>query len=134
MEKIEFTKDLELGIDLIDAQHRRLIDLINSLVEMNATGASRDALAEVLDELSQYIFEHFEAEEAFMLEAGYRGLAAHREQHAAFVKKCIGFQGKFRAGEARLEADILIFLAGWLVHHISGEDRRYVTHCRALVS
>lgn len=132
MEKIEFTKDLELGIGPIDSQHRRLIDLINSLLEMSAVGASREVLGEILDELSEYIFEHFEAEESLMQEAGYPGYAAHREQHAGFVKKFISFHAKFRAGEERLEVDILSYLAGWLVHHISGEDPLYAAHCQSL--
>ena len=126
MDKIVFGKDLMLGVETIDRQHARLVELINSLIEMKTFKSSRQETGEVLDELASYIFEHFRDEEKMMLEVGYPDLEAHRDLHADFVRQVMSFNKQFRSGDKELDNQMLTFLSLWLVEHIKGEDPRYV--------
>ena len=130
MDKIQFTDDLKLGIESIDNQHRKLVDLINFLIGLEAGNAQRHEIARALDELGDYIDVHFQAEEKMMQDAGYPDLEEHRELHAAFVMETTHFMEKFRGGDENLDVDILVYLSGWVVEHIKGEDPKYVGSCR----
>lgn len=126
MDKLKFTDDLKLGVEVIDKQHSKLVDLINILIELESGQSDRDAMAQALDGLSDYIFEHFQDEEKMMKTVNYPDFAAHRELHAGFVKKSIEFSKQYRAGEDNLSVDVLLFLSKWLIDHIKGEDPKYV--------
>ncbi len=125
MEPVVFKEEWDLGIGSIDAQHRDLVELINSLIRMRQMKDPREMVAEVLDELHDYVFTHFHDEEELMERAGYEDLENHRRLHAEFVQKLLTFNKSFRQGKANLDASILVFLSGWLVNHIRGEDPRY---------
>jgi hemerythrin-like metal-binding protein len=131
MEPIIYLDDWDLGIELIDEQHRGLVDLINRLMTMRDQEESTDLVAEALEELSEYIFCHFHEEEVLMEYADYPGLEAHRQLHGEFVQKVLNYQKRFRQGEKKLEAKMLVFLSGWLVSHIQGEDARFAPYVHA---
>ncbi len=38
MDYLEWTKDLDTGVTVIDKQHRRIVDYINQLVDATETG------------------------------------------------------------------------------------------------
>ena len=45
MERIEWTADLNLGIDVIDSQHRNIVDYINQLTEAIETQQDHEVLS-----------------------------------------------------------------------------------------
>jgi hemerythrin len=80
LEYAEWSDRLELGIPLIDEQHRRFFDLAASL----QNNGDEVRVMKTLATLSDYIRSHFRDEEILMEAAGYPGLAAHRLLHARF--------------------------------------------------
>lgn len=131
MQRIEFTDDLKLDITVIDDQHRKLVNLINDLIDMEAIQTDTQAIPQALEALSDYIFVHFQAEEEMMKAAEYPALAEHHDQHAEFVKKVIQFNQQYRNGAENLGADMLVYLRTWLIEHIKGEDPKFVPHFKA---
>ncbi|WP_139370463.1 bacteriohemerythrin, partial [Xanthomonas axonopodis] len=75
--------DLNTGIEVIDHQHRRIVDMINQL-HVAQTSLQQLAVAEVIDELIDYTLSHFAFEEELMQEAGYPFSQAHQRVHAVF--------------------------------------------------
>lgn len=126
VEKIVFTDDLKLGVELIDQQHERLVDLINNLIEVGPDEGDRKMVGETLDELSDYIFKHFKEEETIMQQVEYPGLEEHRKLHKEFVKVTMDFNKRFRMKEEGLGVEMLLFLSSWLIDHIKGEDPNYL--------
>lgn len=61
--------DLNIGIDVIDQQHRRIIEMLNHLHVAQAS-MQRAAVGEVIDEVVDYTMSHFAFEEELMEEAG----------------------------------------------------------------
>jgi len=114
------------GIERVDEQHHRLVDLINrlgeSLIAENATGGA--ALRSVFDEVAEYAKYHFAEEERLQLEAGlpsaYRD--RHHQHHAQFVEQLSSMWNS--RGTMSNAGDVLHgFLCSWLAFHILGEDR-----------
>ena len=83
---IVFDKDLETGNELIDGQHKELIDRVNRLVESCTSGKEKNVAVQTLDFLMDYTELHFAAEEKLQEEAGYPELEGHKAQHAQFKK------------------------------------------------
>ncbi len=116
-------EDLDTGIDVIDMQHRRIVEMINQLESARLSG-SQVAIVEVLDELVDYTLSHFAFEETLMEQAGYAFSAAHRRVHEIFGKRVQDYRLRFEAGEDILD-ELRTMLARWLFNHIRGDDKAY---------
>ncbi len=123
-----WTDELALGIDVIDRQHRRLVDLIRSLHEdILDKRHTRESTAEVLEELFLYAAIHFREEERLMEECGYPDIDNHRQEHVFFLNKIKDLDMKFRSGSVTVNMELMDFMKTWLQYHIKVTDRRYLT-------
>jgi hemerythrin len=128
MSLIEWNARLSLGIDEIDTQHRKLIELINDLDRAMEQGKGKAVIGRTIDGLVAYTQFHFGAEEKLMTECGYPGVERHKLDHVAFVKKLIDFKYGYAKGQIGLSIAVMSFLSNWLTGHIQGTDRQYVPH------
>lgn len=129
---IEWASELNTGIDVIDSQHKRILDYINLLkhaIEL------RDHLevGKVLDELVDYTMSHFAFEESLQLEAGYKLAKPHKAIHDVFTQRVATYQQRHNAGEDVSE-QLYSMLATWLLHHIKREDMAYVSSVSANIT
>jgi len=124
MSYLHWSSDLETGIDVIDKQHRRIVDYLNELNSANSTG-DLAVTNHVLNELVDYTITHFAFEEELQEKAGYPFLRAHKRVHEIFVKRVAEFQTRAANGE-NVAAEILTMLQTWLINHIKGDDADYV--------
>jgi hemerythrin len=109
-----------VGNELLDSQHRNLIDLVN---KVDGDGD----LDEVLEGLRRYGDEHFAAEEGLLETAGYPDLDRHREQHAAFKAWLEGVIETYRSGgeSAVVRRDVHHSLSVWLANHLLVYDKAF---------
>ena len=124
MEIIQWSPTLETGIDVIDQQHKRIVDYIN------AVGAAqekddRGEVGKTLVDLIAYTQAHFSFEEALMEDAGYDQIHVHKLTHQLFFGRVVLLQERFISGE-NVTQDLYDMLMGWLIDHIKGEDQDYV--------
>lgn len=117
---------LMLGIPSIDAQHHRLVTLINQLHDAMMARQGHDALGRILDELLSYTAEHFAYEEKLLAKHGYRHLGDHLELHSELTHQVHEFREQFFSGRIGMSAAVLEFLTQWLSSHICTEDDKYV--------
>jgi hemerythrin len=123
MQRVEWSSEFEIGINVIDAQHQRIVDYINMLVDFG-DDASREEIAEMLNALMDYTYSHFAFEEALMEEAQYQYLAVHRRTHESFIERVNELHQRFKNGENVCE-DIGTLLQTWLINHIKEDDQGY---------
>lgn len=121
---IEWSRSYSVGVRQMDAEHQRLIDIINNLYAAMRSGRSKDAIGTILDELVDYTKTHFAHEERLMQESSYAGFDEQKRSHEALIAQVVEIQGKYRAGTA-LGQEVMTFLKNWLVNHIQGLDKRY---------
>ena len=124
MSYVDWSNDLNTGVDVIDNQHRRIVDYINELYEAQETG-NRAAVGEVLDQVVEYTVSHFSFEESLMQRAGYEFLEPHRKVHELFVKRVSKYVERFNNDE-EIGGELLSMLRRWLINHIKNEDADYV--------
>jgi hemerythrin len=118
---IEWNERMEIGVDVLDRQHRELVGLLNVL--QAAPAASATTLNTVIASVVSYTKYHFTYEENLMRMHRWAELASHIETHRQFVGKLDELQRAQRhdAGEARPMAAHL--LTEWIVRHIVVVDR-----------
>lgn len=130
-------QDFITGIELVDEQHRALVELFNRLSAAITHGQATDDTAAdaVLDELADYARQHFADEEKLMSDAGlfptYR--EAHVARHEQFIVQVATLRAAHR-GRAGRPTAIVEFLVAWLGYHILGEDQamaRQISRMRA---
>lgn len=116
-------RSLETGIDVIDSQHRRIVDYINQLYTA-ISQKRRDDIEPVLDALIDYTVTHFAFEEDLMRRAGYKHIDGHTAVHLAFRNRIMDYKQRFVAGED-VAKKLLSDLRVWLTNHIKREDGDY---------
>ena len=126
METLEFGASMQLGIDLIDRQHERFFEIMNRMITAEAGGENRDLVDEVIDELAEYVSDHFRSEENLMEQFDYPDLEAHQRQHIQFAAMVEDFHRKFSRGEIGLQDEMLGYLVEWFIGHVRHEDPKYV--------
>ena len=119
---IQWTEEMRVGVELVDNQHKRLIDLINSVEVSMKLGQGREAQGKLLRALAEYAKFHFADEEAFMLHIGYPEYEKHKALHAGFVWKVFEFNDNYLKHNALLSVEIMSYLKDWTVSHILQHD------------
>ena len=126
MNKIEWDESLSIGVDLIDEQHKMLIQRLNDLSAAIEKTQGEGGVVQTLDFLIEYTDFHFSAEEKCMAEHDYPGLEHQKKQHEEFrasLKNMVEdyeYEGVTRA----LTTSVNVFLQNWLINHIKGADRK----------
>ncbi|MFA7405376.1 MAG: bacteriohemerythrin, partial [Pelobacteraceae bacterium] len=121
---INWSRSYSVGVNQMDSEHQRLIDIINNLYSAMRSGRSKDAIGSILDELVDYTKTHFAHEERLMRDSGYAGFDEQKRAHESLISQVMEIQNKYRAGTA-LGQEVMNFLKNWLVNHIQGLDKRY---------
>lgn len=126
-----WSSELEVGIELIDEQHRWLVDKTNQLYDRLASAEPDSGeVGEVLEGLMDYTMNHFIAEEEIFHRLGYPETEAHKAQHDKFTAQIMDLLQRHDSGE-RSGGETLDLLADWLVHHILKVDKAYVEFFRS---
>ena len=126
MPLIEWTAELSVGIDSIDEQHKKLVNMINALNDAMLTNSSHELLGKIFTGLAAYTQKHFAYEENMFAEYGYADSEEHKRQHNELIAQVIELKEKFIANPQRImSADLMLFLKRWLTNHIMRTDKEY---------
>ncbi|HEX9082826.1 MAG TPA: bacteriohemerythrin [Holophagaceae bacterium] len=120
----------ETGIELIDAQHRRLFASVQALSSVFEGAEVTPLLRKALDALLDDTVAHFRMEEELMQRFGYPGFAAHASEHARLVGEIDRLMVTVTSGKP-ISPQISAFLADWLQHHVLEADMGYVPFLKA---
>jgi len=131
---VSWDKSWLIGVHEIDAQHKRLVELLNQLHHAMSEGKGKDVLGGILESLVAYTKAHFKAEESMLEQSGYPEIVQHKFEHAELTRKVLDFQKKFEAGGFGMSIELMEFLRTWLKGHILGTDIKYVAllHSRGI--
>ncbi len=125
---------LKTGIDIIDQQHRGLVDLYNETAEKLAAAGSLslDDMGTLLGFLVDYAATHFRTEEALMVLGGIaeKHVTHHRESHAGFLKQVNAMVEEVANGTTLSDHQLMDFLGNWLIYHMLGEDQELARQLR----
>jgi hemerythrin-like metal-binding protein len=123
IERITWNPKYSVHVELVDAQHRELFAIMNRIADLYESG-SKDLLP-VLQDLVQYVAEHFQAENMIMMKAMYPGFKNHSKEHVRFVEKVQGFLADYQKQDDQLTYRMLIYFRDWLLSHTQQIDMKY---------
>ncbi|RAU23973.1 hemerythrin [Paramagnetospirillum kuznetsovii] len=125
---IAWDETLALGDAVIDADHRRMMELI-ALLETAAGGGEAAGIRQVLAELAQLCRDHFIREEALQARIGFPDREAHRTAHEMLLKRLDAVISHYDDGDAEIRSGIIRTLgdslATWLISHITNSDMEF---------
>lgn len=127
-----WSTEYEVGIELIDEQHKslfELLDIINDLIDKVEQGRDcENCIRDILSELEDYTCFHFQDEEAILLEIGYDDFDNHKQEHDVFACKIKELLVDNTIDYNKAEALRMISqqVSYWIKNHILQTDFRYI--------
>ncbi len=122
---VEWKDEYSVGIDSIDQQHRRLVNLINRLSTAVDYSTGEEFEREALADVVEYTKTHFAYEEGLLEDNGYPDFEAHRAQHRAMVAEVEAMLAEYEQDHDLAMRHAVGYLMDWLIKHINGTDKQY---------
>ena len=127
---VEWSKDIEIGVDFVDADHKVLINLLNQINDCIEQHEESTVVGSVLDALVEYTNFHFMREEKMLESCGYADLTSHQKTHQDLSQQVLKIYADYQNDPWTVNPeDVLEFLKSWLVDHIMGHDFAYREVC-----
>ena len=130
MPKLRWDPCLETGIQEIDWEHRRLLNIVNRLLEAMARGRGEAAVRPVFRDLARHAEDHFAHEEKFMRDMGYPGAEEHAGEHRRMAESLARFGAALDSGDPPGASDLNALLSNWLMEHILKKDKEFAAFSR----
>ena len=115
--------EYNLGIPIIDEQHRGIVTTINSLYFGIQNKYAEEMLAPIIDMMYDYTRIHFQVEESFLEPIDFPEAKKHRDLHNELSSKLT-----HTARDSAFHKDpyeFLGFMKSWWINHICKEDLIY---------
>jgi len=121
-----WSKNLEVGVELIDSQHKNWFEKADKLFEAGKTGKSKEHIIQMFDFLDEYTRTHFRDEEKYMQSINYPEISSQKQMHADFIKKLTELRKQYSDEGANISVIISAnqFILEWLTKHISNADKK----------
>lgn len=124
--RVEWTDEMSVGIDTIDADHKRLIELLNSYMDAVDNDEGAFVFTDIFHGFLDYTAYHFAREEDIMAAAQYGGLKAHHQSHMDIIEQLeFMHENVMMSVSAELQDAEREFFQNWLRKHIQIEDQAY---------
>jgi len=119
----------ELGVSLIDTQHKELFRRVESFMQVLRSSDSWDKKISQIDEtlefMKKYVVEHFRDEEEYQRSINYPGYEAHKQIHNGMVKYVLEVSKQYE--KSKYNEDLMQQFGGkllaWLINHVAAEDQ-----------
>ena len=124
--RAEFDETLVSGNEMIDGQHKELIDKINKLLDSCEVGNDKLTAIKTLDYLADYTDFHFGEEEKLQESISYPGIEQHKKEHEKLRRVVEELHEMLEEQEGPTEAFVAQVqenVINWLYNHIKGFDR-----------
>lgn len=112
------------GHEIVDDQHRKLIDMVNQLEEAVEQGRGREGVDRLLNFLGDYAAKHFSMEEKLMTSTRCPAAEKNREAHKAMFETYKKWRANYdqHGFDPSLVMELKNILSEWLVQHICKID------------
>ncbi len=121
--RLEWTSDLETGIESIDDDHKLIIEFHNRILHYHRSEADILMLERALSDFNFLFSLHFLKEENFMIEIGYPDFESHAKEHETMIK-LLNAYSEAETDKNELCQKIAFLVLQWLTSHLEGADRR----------
>jgi hemerythrin-like metal-binding protein len=132
MSFIEWNDKLSVGVQVLDDDHKRMIDMINELYDGFKAGTSKEILDGILAQMEHYTEYHFRHEEELFDQTDYPDAEIHKREHNELNVWSRKTEEAFRNGTLKAPSlEIMNYLKDWLFDHILKSDMNYAPYMKA---
>lgn len=131
-----WSEKLEVGIPIIDEQHRTIVSTMNSLYFMLSKNLFNESIMHISQIVAHHIQLHHFTEEYVLKQANYSGLDAYRILHRECeldLTAAIRKTSQAYAQNAARSDELMVFMKNYWLNHICKEDRKYADWLRSRV-
>ena len=131
---VKWDSKFEIGIPIIDDQHKCLIGLCNSFYQelmktrnLSETNSEwQKSLVSALKACVDYVSVHFSTEEKLMIASGFPEYKQHKKEHDIFTQKVLEVSCSFYKIQFSDALNFVKFLYDWIFSHIAHSDKLFV--------
>jgi hemerythrin len=121
----DWKENFSVGVKAIDNQHKKILELINELVESIRDSREDKIIKEVLADLKEYTHYHFGLEKKLFEKYKYPKSIEHLKEHEVFIDKInLLIDGAEKMKEC-VPMETLDYLRDWFMKHMVGVDKNY---------
>ncbi len=125
MKSLVWSEQFNLGIDVIDEQHRTIMDYVKEFLDAHSSGRSRKEISKLIKKVVDYTHFHFAFEEDLQEKVGYPFLKPHKKSHTLITKHMADFLVRFNNGDD-ISKEVEGLMAKWLFDHLKHDDADFV--------
>ncbi|MFA7419495.1 MAG: bacteriohemerythrin [Melioribacteraceae bacterium] len=122
MDFFELSENEKLGIQVLDDQHKRLMQIMGNLYKALIDENGKRVVSFILDDLLEYTYYHLETEEKYMHDIQHPEYLIHKIEHEEFAAKLEKIREKISEEEAKLTIESVTTLKNWWKQHIAECD------------
>ncbi len=126
MNLVTWNSSFETGIQEIDNQHLKLVDILNHLYKTYIQKNEGNGVRDVLESLEDYAKYHFSTEEKLMRMHNFEKTERHILEHKNFTTQVTKFKENINFFDDNEMIKLINFMRDWLISHIQGSDREYI--------
>lgn len=124
-EIMHWSEEWECGNELIDSQHRDLLNIGNELINSAIEGDSHQVQTQLLQRLIAHTAQHFKDEEEILSACQYADLSLHLDEHNMLLLKASALMAEADKGLIAID-EVLKFVVGdVLTKHMLNEDVKF---------
>ncbi len=126
---LQWSDALTTGVDIIDKQHKMLINILNDANLCFRGNSNSDTQKKIIDDLVSYTVYHFDTEEELiekfaLYDDSPDDEIAHIREHRSFAGRVKEYQAAVYAGKPINYETVFSYLNSWLVNHVMGTDQK----------
>jgi hemerythrin-like metal-binding protein len=130
MAYFEWANDMEIDGGAIDADHQRLVSLVNDLHTATSVGEGQAVVSDILASLIKYTKTHLRTEEEMMERLHFPNMEGHKRGHDKFIADLLSLEQKYEAGSITVASQLSTVLRDWLSLHIRRNDKELSRYIR----
>ena len=123
LDKVQWSDQYLIGIDIIDEQHRQLIETVNQLIVVPEGVDESVYVEEATLEMLSYAMYHLRTEEAILQKHNFPDYTEHKAEHSKFVHHMNEMIHNQKDMLQRVK--LLEYLVPWITQHIFVDDMVY---------
>ena len=127
IEIVSWSESYATGIELIDKQHRELMNLTNELYRACLSGKEKAnaAFEDAMSRMVEYVRFHFSNEQKLLEQLKYPDYNKHKLQHDTLVKNILEAVKEYDKGNKFVPNNFVRTLKDWIFGHIAVFDKSY---------
>jgi len=130
VEIVTWDEKYSTGIELIDTQHKQLLQLTNDLYYACVTGDKmlQSVFKDTMSRMVEYVHFHFGVEQELLLRVKYPGYKDHKIQHDNMIRNILVAAKNYSDGKHFVPNHFVRTLKDWIFSHIAVSDRHYADY------